>query len=205
MCTTVSQHGHSERVRAYTHMVGEELKITGPALDHLRWSALLHDIGKLLVWAEILNKPGKLTDAEFDAIKQHPEFGRRARCPARRLARRFRTGGLGAPRTVGRSGLPGWAQSGTEISLAGRIVAVTDAFDVMTSARSYKEPISPVAARAELARCAGSQFDATIVQGLPERLTGPLADGDGSVVVVDATFVRAAVARDRRRHQAPPL
>ena len=68
--------GHSERVRAYTHMVGEELKITGADLDHLRWSALLHDIGKLLVSAEILNKPGKLTDAEFDAIKQHPEFGR---------------------------------------------------------------------------------------------------------------------------------
>ncbi len=68
--------GHSERVRAYSHMVGEELKITGAELDHLRWSALLHDIGKLLVSAEILNKPGKLTDAEFDAVKQHPEFGR---------------------------------------------------------------------------------------------------------------------------------
>ena len=73
--------GHSERVRAYTHMVGEELKITGAALDHLRWSALLHDIGKLLVSAEILNKPGKLTDAEFEAIKQHPEFGRELVAP----------------------------------------------------------------------------------------------------------------------------
>lgn len=73
--------GHSERVRAYTHMVGEELKITGAELDHLRWSALLHDIGKLLVSAEILNKPGKLTDVEFEAIKQHPEFGRELIAP----------------------------------------------------------------------------------------------------------------------------
>ncbi len=155
--------GHSERVRAYTHMVGEELKITGADLDHLRWSALLHDIGKLLVSAEILNKPGKLTDAEFDAIKQHPEFGRQLVAPlvgwlgesARAVWEHHeRWDGLGYP-----GGL-----SGSEISLAGRIVAVTDAFDVMTSARSYKEPISPVAARAELARCAGSQFDATIVR-----------------------------------------
>ena len=125
--------GHSERVRAYSHMVGEELKITGAALDHLRWSALLHDIGKLLVSAEILNKPGKLTDAEFDAVKQHPEFGRELVHPARRLARRLRTGGLGASRTMGRSGLlRAGSPAPTSVS-PGRIVAVTDAFDVMTS------------------------------------------------------------------------
>ncbi|HWM22189.1 MAG TPA: HD-GYP domain-containing protein [Ilumatobacteraceae bacterium] len=155
--------GHSERVRAYTHMVGEELKITGPALDHLRWSALLHDIGKLLVSAEILNKPGKLTDVEYEAVKQHPEFGRELVTPlvgwlgdsARAVWEHHeRWDGMGYPRGI----------AGTDISLAARIVAVTDAFDVMTSARSYKEPISPVEARAELARCAGSQFDAAIVR-----------------------------------------
>jgi HD domain len=155
--------GHSERVRAYTHMVGEELNITGAELDHLRWSALLHDIGKLLVSAEILNKPGKLTDAEYEAIKKHPEFGRDLVTPlvgwlgesARAVWEHHeRWDGMGYPRGI----------SGTDISLAARIVAVTDAFDVMTSSRSYKEPISPVAARAELARCAGSQFDAAIVR-----------------------------------------
>ena len=129
--------GHSERVRAYTHMVGEELKITGPELDHLRWSALLHDIGKLLVSADILNKPGKLTDTEFEAIKQHPEFGRELVAPlvgwlgdsARAVWEHHeRWDGWGYPRGI----------AGTDISLAGRIVAVTDAFDVMTSTRSVQ-------------------------------------------------------------------
>jgi hypothetical protein len=155
--------GHSERVRGYAHMVGEELKITGAELDHLRWSALLHDIGKLLVSAEILNKPGKLTDLEFEAIKQHPEFGRELVAPlvgwlgdAVRAVweHHERWDGQGYPRGL----------AATEISLAGRIVAVVDAYDVMTSARSYKEPISPVEARAELARCAGSHFDEAIVR-----------------------------------------
>ena len=165
--------GHSERVRAYTHMVGEELKITGAALDHLRWSALLHDIGKLLVSAEILNKPGKLTDTEFEAIKQHPQFGRELVQPlvgwlgdsARAVWEHHeRWDGQGYP-----SGL-----SGTDISLAGRIVAVTDAFDVMTSVRSYKDPISPAAARAELARCAGSHFDEAIVRAFMNVSLGRL-------------------------------
>ncbi len=155
--------GHAERVRAYTHMVGQELKITGAELDHLRWSALLHDIGKLLISAEILNKPGKLTDAEFEVVKQHPELGRELVAPlvvwlgdaARAVWEHHeRWDGRGYPRGL----------AGTDISFAGRIVAVTDAFDVMTSARSYKDPISPVAARTELARCAGSQFDAAVVR-----------------------------------------
>ena len=155
--------GHSERVRGYAHMVGEELKITGAELDHLRWSALLHDIGKLLVSAEILNKPGKLTELEFEAIKQHPEFGRELVAPlvgwlgdAVRAVweHHERWDGQGYPRGL----------AATEISLAGRIVAVVDAYDVMTSARSYKEPVSPVEARAELARCAGSHFDEAIVR-----------------------------------------
>ena len=123
----------------------------------------MHDIGKLLVSAEILNKPGKLTDVEFEAIKQHPEFGRELVAPlvgwlgdsARAVWEHHeRWDGQGYPRGLG----------GTDISLAGRIVAVTDAFDVMTSVRSYKDPISPVAARAELARCAGTHFDETVVR-----------------------------------------
>lgn len=155
--------GHAERVRAYTHMVGEELKITGAELEHLRWSALLHDIGKLLVSTEILNKPGELNEREFEAIKKHPEFGRDLVAPlVEWLGDSSRAvwehhehwDGTGYPRGL----------SGTEIGLAARVIAVTDAFDVMTSARSYKEPISPVAARSELAFCAGSHFDEVVVR-----------------------------------------
>ncbi|HEX4983912.1 MAG TPA: HD-GYP domain-containing protein, partial [Ilumatobacteraceae bacterium] len=186
--------GHSERVRAYTHMVGSELNISGAALDHLRWSALLHDIGKLLVSAEILNKPGKLTDTEFDVVKQHPEFGRELVAPlvgwlgdaARAVWEHHeRWDGRGYPRGL----------SGSEISLAGRIVAVTDAFDVMTSARSYKEPISPAAARAELARCAGSQFDETIVRAFLNVSLGRLRMAMGPLSwLTQLSFVPQALA-----------
>jgi HD domain-containing protein len=155
--------GHADRVRAYTHMLGEELKLGGAELDHLRWSALLHDIGKLLISAEVLNKTGSLSDAEYEVVKKHPELGRDLVAPL--------VGWLGdASRAVyehhERWDGTGYPQglSGTDISLAGRIVAVTDAYDVMTSVRSYRDPISPVAARAELARCAGIQFDASVVR-----------------------------------------
>ena len=190
--------GHSERVRAYTHMVGEELKITGAELDHLRWSALLHDIGKLLVSAEILNKPGKLTDAEFEAIKQHPEFGRELVAPlvgwlgdsARAVWEHHeRWDGWGYPRGI----------AGTDISLAGRIVAVTDAFDVMTSTRSYKEPISPDQGPRRAGAVRRDPVRRGHRQGVPERVAGPVADGDGAAVVVDPALVHSPNGRDRRR------
>jgi hypothetical protein len=155
--------GHSERVRAYTHLIGEELGIGGNELDRLRWAALLHDIGKLLIDAAILNKPGRLTEAEYGVIKQHPDFGRELVAPlegwlgpaAQAVWQHHeRWDGGGYPRGL----------AGTDISLAARVVAVADAFDVMTSARSYKEPMPATAARAELARCAGTHFDAAVVR-----------------------------------------
>ena len=190
--------GHSERVRAYTHMVGEELKITGAALDHLRWSALLHDIGKLLVSAEILNKPGKLTDTEFEAIKQHPQFGRELVQPlvgwlgdsARAVWEHHeRWDGQGYP-----SGL-----SGTDISLAGRIVAVTDAFDVMTSVAVVQGPDLTGRGARRAGALRREPFRRDDRQGVPERVARPVADGDGTVVVADAALVRPPDARDRRR------
>ena len=78
--------GHCERVRGYAHVIGEELGLDPGELDRLRWAAMLHDIGELLVSADVLNKPGALTPAEFEIVKQHPDFGRRARRSARGLA-----------------------------------------------------------------------------------------------------------------------
>ena len=194
--------GHSERVRAYTHMVGEELKISGAALDHLRWSALLHDIGKLLVSAEILNKPGKLTDTEFEAIKQHPDFGRELVATARRLARRLGTGGVGAPRTLGRPGLP--AGPVGHRHQPGRT-------DRGGHRRVRRDDIGPVVQGSDLACCrprrAGAlrrePFRRNDRQGVLERVAGPVADGDGTVVVADAAFLRPADARHALGRQEP--
>jgi hypothetical protein len=165
--------GHSERVRAYTQMIGEEMGLTDTELDRLRWSGLLHDIGKLRISASILNKPGKLTAAEWEQIKLHPEYGREFVAPL--------IGWLGdSARAVWEHherwdghGYP-YGLSGTHISLAGRIVAVADTYDVMTSMRSYKKAVSPVEARAELTRCAGTQFDPAVVRAFMNLSLGRL-------------------------------
>jgi HD-GYP domain-containing protein (c-di-GMP phosphodiesterase class II) len=173
--------GHSERVRAYTQMIADEMGVSGAELDRLRWAGLIHDVGKLRVPIEILNKPGKLTDAEFEIIKQHPAWGAELAAPLAPwlggavqavVEHHEKWDGSGYPRGL----------RGTEISEAGRIVAVADVFDVMTSARSYKHARSPMDARAELARCAGSHFDPAVVRafmnisiGRLRRVMGPLS------------------------------
>ena len=69
--------GHCERVRAYSVLIGNELRLPPEDLDRLQWAALLHDIGKITVPPELLNKPGKLTDEEFQIVKAHPAEGDR--------------------------------------------------------------------------------------------------------------------------------
>jgi hypothetical protein len=168
LATMLSTHdrttrGHAERVRALTDMIAEELRLPAPHRDRLRWSSLLHDIGKLTVHPEVLNKPERLDATEWEVIRRHPLEGARITAPiadwlgpwAKTIAEHHeRFDGAGYP----------FGLSGRQISLGGRIVAVADSFDVMTSARSYKRPMSPDRARQELAACAGSQFDPDIVK-----------------------------------------
>lgn len=173
--------GHSERVRAYTHLIGEELGLTGSELDKLRWAGLLHDIGKIAIDTDILNKPGKLTDTEYEAIQAHPDHGRAlVGSLAPWLGESIRAVWEHHERFDG-NGYP-QGLSGLDISFAARVVTVADSYDVMTSARSYKQPMPAAAARAELATCSGSQFDPVVVRaflnlslGRLRFMNGPLA------------------------------
>jgi putative nucleotidyltransferase with HDIG domain len=155
--------GHSERVRAFTDLAAGQLRLPDADRDRLRWAALLHDIGKLHVPARILNKPGRPDPREWETLQGHPAAGARIAAPLltwlgpwgdaiEQHHERFDGGGY--PRSL----------TGEEISLAARIVSVADSFEVMTAARSYKKPMSVPAARRELASCAGTQFDPTIVR-----------------------------------------
>jgi hypothetical protein len=155
--------GHSDRVRELADRLGRQLGVSAIDRERLRWAALLHDCGKLSVDGAILNKAGPLDDREWDAVRAHPTKGDELIEPLRMwlgpwaltvIEHHERWDGAGYPEGL----------RGHEISLGARIVAVTDSFDVMTSFRSYKRPISPAAARAELTRCAGSQFDPEVVR-----------------------------------------
>ena len=155
--------GHSERVRAYTQMIAEELKLDEREIDLLHWAGLLHDIGKLEVPYEILNKTSRPTEEEWEILKRHPEAGAALVAPLNDwLGEWVRAVGEHHERWDG-TGYPN-GLSGTDISFAARIVSVADVFDVITSARSYKDPIDPKAARAEIAACSGTQFDPAVVR-----------------------------------------
>ena len=190
--------GHSERVRAYTRMIGEELALDPHDLAMLSWSALLHDIGKLEVSAETLAAPGKLTGEQWAEIKRHPEAGDRLIAPLRDW--------LGAWGNAVRDHHERWEGggypagiAGHDISLGGRIVAVADAFDVMTSPRSYKKPCSAAAAREELHRCAGTQFDPDIVRAFLNVSIGRLR-----AIVGPLSFLSELPVLARLRERSPP-
>ncbi len=155
--------GHAERVRAYTDLIADEMHLSRERRERLRWSALLHDIGKLTVHPEVLNKPGSLSDEEWEVLRQHPLEGARITAPlAAWLGEWSQTIAEHHERYDGK-GYP-YGLAGREISTGGRIVAVADSYDVMTSVRAYKRPLSPAVARTELAACAGTQFDPEIVR-----------------------------------------
>jgi HD-GYP domain-containing protein (c-di-GMP phosphodiesterase class II) len=191
--------GHSERVRMFTDLIAAEMRLPQAALDRLRWAALLHDVGKIRVPTAILNKTGKPTDAEWVVLRRHPADGATIAAPllewlgewgATIAQHHERFDGTGYPLGL----------SGTRICLGARIVAVADAFDVMTSARSYKRAIPRADALEELRRCAGSQFDPQVVRVLlavsVPRLRwvmGPLAWIAG-MPVLGATPTLAAAA-----------
>jgi putative nucleotidyltransferase with HDIG domain len=165
--------GHSERVRALTEALATELKVGPEDLDRLRWSALLHDIGKIHVSPRILNKPGHLHADEWDAIRLHPEEGARLAAPLEPWLGEWAQVIVQHHERWDGSGYP-YGLREREISYGARIVALADAYEVMTAARSYKMPMSVAAARRELTVHAGTQFDPQIVRAFLELSIGRL-------------------------------
>ena len=165
--------GHGERVRAFTDLIADELDLPTDDRDRLRWSALLHDIGKLAVHPHILNKPDKLDDEEWVVMKNHPLEGAKLTAPLAGWLGQWANTIAEHHEKYDGSGYP-YGLTGEEISLGGRIVAVADCYDTMTAVRSYKRAMSPKAARSELAVCAGTHFDPKVVRAFLDVSIGRL-------------------------------
>ncbi len=160
--------GHSERVSRASVLIGRRAGLREDRVVTLRYAGMLHDVGKLGVPTSVLQKAGRLTEDEFEAIQKHPLRGREITKDLEFLGEAIE-GILYHHERIDGRGYPD-GLTGAEIPEFARIIAVADAFDSMTTTRSYRGARSIEDAIEELIRCKGSQFDPVMVQALTEAI-----------------------------------
>lgn len=150
-------HGHSERVALMSRRLAEAAGLDDVTCERIYVAGLVHDVGKIGVPESVLCKPGRLTFEEFELIKQHPEIGARILQDIRQmhdlipgvLYHHERWDGNGYPHRL----------TGRDIPLFGRVIGLADAFDAMSTNRTYRRALKHEDVMAEIERCAGTQFD----------------------------------------------
>ncbi len=158
--------GHSERVAHLARLIGLKLGLTELELQKLVLAGLVHDLGKIGVPEQILRKTERLTDAEYDMVKLHPEIGRKIVNEIPLLFQVIPAVLHHHERWDGR-GYPSGLQNDS-IPLFARILAVADSFDAMSSTRCYQTSKSQDQVLIEMRKCQGSQFDPEVTQALLE-------------------------------------
>jgi response regulator RpfG family c-di-GMP phosphodiesterase len=159
--------GHSDRVATYAMYLAVRLGLPPDVVEIVRQSALMHDIGKIGCVMN-LNKPGKLTQDEYEIFKKHPGFGKDILDPIRFLHPLIPGVHLHHERWDGR-GYP-LGLKGNDVPLIARIIAVADTYDAMTSDRAYRRALPHEVAVTEIERCSGSQFDPEVANAFCEGL-----------------------------------
>jgi len=152
--------GHSQRVAELAASIADGLSLDADTVEAVRMAGHLHDVGKIGIREEVLNKPGKLTPEEFAHVKDHVRIGMEILAPLQHLGvvldyihdHHEHVDGSGYPR-----GLPG-----TDISLGGRILCAADTFDALTSRRAYRDPMSPRETVEYLSSSVGQLLDGTV-------------------------------------------
>jgi len=176
--------GHAARVGVMAEVVAARLGWDEADIEVLRLGACLHDVGKVRISERILRKPGPLDEHELAEMRRHPEEGAR-------MVARVKELGLAVPAVLYHH--ERWDGTGYPVGIEGeaippeaRVLAVVDAFDAMTTDRSYRRALAEQVAVAELERCAGTQFDPEVVRVFCE------AWRDGSLGVATVEVGRAA-------------
>jgi diguanylate cyclase (GGDEF)-like protein/putative nucleotidyltransferase with HDIG domain len=175
---------HSESVVDLVEAVARGLALSTSEVDQVRAAALLHDIGKVAIPDEVLNKPGPLDDDQWKVMREHPVIGERilraipGMGPIARIVRHEheRFDGNGYPDGIG----------GDQIPIGARIILACDAYHAMTSDRPYRKGMSHADAVAELAENAGTQFDPRVTEMLIGALYGRRQNGGGRTEVESA-------------------
>ena len=153
---------HSRNVSKLSEVIAQKYKLSFQQINEIRMAGILHDIGKIVITKDIISKNGKLTPQEYEEVKKHPEIGFRILNSSNELRQLSEIvlshheywDGSGYPRGL----------AGEQIPILSRIISVADAFDAMTTERTYRKEISYTEAIEELKRCSGSQFDPNVVK-----------------------------------------
>jgi HD-GYP domain-containing protein (c-di-GMP phosphodiesterase class II) len=158
--------GHSERVSRFSMAIAQRLGIADDEIEKIRISALLHDVGKIAIDDKILKKPAALTDEEYEIMKGHPQKGYKimSQIPA---MKEFLPGMYMHHEMVNGMGYP-QGLKGDEIPLMGKIVAVADTFDAMTTDRPYQKAMKFEDALARIESFVGTRYDPAVVAALSE-------------------------------------
>lgn len=153
---------HSEQVALLTKSIAIKMRLSSETITNAYYAGLVHDIGKILINQDILNKKGRLTDDEFDVIKMHPSWGYETLSKSKTLKdvakivlhHHERWDGQGYPHNIKKDDIP----------LVSRILCIADSYDAMINKRSYRDALSIDEAIEEIKRCSGTQFDPNIVE-----------------------------------------
>jgi HD-GYP domain-containing protein (c-di-GMP phosphodiesterase class II) len=156
---------HTRDVVELSVAVADRLDLDAQSRRNVEFGALLHDVGKVAIPKEIINKPGPLDDAEWEIMRAHTVTGQRMLDRVGGFMREVGTIVRGSHERWDGAGYPD-GLAGEEIPLEARIITACDAYNAMTTTRPYRTAMTHAAAAAELARCAGSQFDPVVVEAL---------------------------------------
>ena len=175
--------GHSGRVAKYSLTIAQEMGLDSEAMDKLRISALLHDVGKIGVDDNVLKKPGKLTEDEFALMKQHPVKGANIMRPVAQLKDMLPGIELHHERMDGQ-GYP-YGLTGDQIPMMARIIAVADTFDAITTNRPYQSAMDLEYAMDRINQLAGAKFDVDVVRAIQRAVAAGKLKLSPSVVEVE--------------------